>query len=67
MAEGMAEGKAEATREHILLVCKRRFGSMPPEVEERLRGVGDLDRLQEILERSLDVHSLAELDLDNMD
>lgn len=63
-ARGKAEGRLEATRKAIVLLVQRFHGEVPPDFEEKLRAIDDLDRLYRILERVVDAPSIAELDLD---
>lgn len=63
-AEGEARGEAKATRENIVLFLTHRFGSVPSAVREGLDRIEDLDRLHEILEQSLRLESMEELNLD---
>jgi len=63
-AEGRVEGKAEATRTAIMRLARRCLPDVAPSFEEKLRAIGDLDRLYEILERVPDVSSTEDLGLD---
>ena len=63
-ARGLARGKVEEAREAVLLVLRHRFGSIPPTVEARLETIDGLDRLHGIMERSLEIRSIENLDLD---
>ena len=53
--EGKAEGKVEGFRELIVRLGKKRFGEMTAEAEVRLNAISDLDHLQRIFDRSLEV------------
>ncbi len=64
LAESRVEGKVEEARGAALLVLRHRFGSIPPTVETRLAAIDDLERLHEIMEQSLKVPSIEDLDLD---
>ena len=55
-AEGRAEGRAEALR----LILARRFGALPPSVEQRLRDAG-AQSLDVWIDRLLDAKSLEDV------
>ncbi len=63
-AEGRIEGQARAKQEDLLLVARHRFASLPPDFEEKLRGISDLDRLNDLLESLLKSESADDLDLE---
>jgi len=63
-AKGEARGRLEATRKAIVLLARRRHREVPPDFEDKLGAIDDLDRLYRILERVVDAPSIAELDLD---
>lgn len=63
-AEGKTEGKAEAARSHILRILQRRLSSVPPSVEDKLRAIDRVERLEEILDQAIVVRSVDELVLE---
>ncbi|MDR1519896.1 MAG: hypothetical protein LBU23_07115 [Planctomycetota bacterium] len=44
-AEGEAKGIAKGKAEGIILVLKSRFGSLPTNIQNKVRGCSDIDRL----------------------
>ena len=67
-AEGEAKGRVighiEAAQEAALRAARRRFGPLPRGFEEKIRAIEDLERLYEILDRTLEARSLAGIDLE---
>jgi hypothetical protein len=63
LEEREAKGKGEATRKAIVLLARRFHRDIPPDFEETLAAIRDLDQLYRILERVVDAPSIAELDL----
>ncbi|MCP4591754.1 MAG: hypothetical protein GY842_13525 [bacterium] len=63
-ARGEAKGVAKGVHEAIVLVVNHRFGSPPAAFVEALEKIDDLSRLHDLLDQSLTVNSLDELDLD---
>jgi predicted transposase YdaD len=59
--EGRAEGQVLALRENVLLVYRERFGEVPGEVEAKVRGVEDVERLRGMLVSLLRVQRPEEL------
>ncbi len=62
-AEGRAEGEARAKQEDLLLVARHRLTSMPADFEDKIRGISDLERLNDLLERLIKTESIDDLDL----
>jgi len=60
MAEGRAEGRAEGKAEIVLRQLRRKFGTLSPEIEERVL-VANSDQLDEWSERLLDARTLAKV------
>ena len=61
LAEGRKEGKIQQCRDLLLLLLPKKFGSIPPELESRIRGYADLDRMNEILARLLEFQDWQEI------
>jgi predicted transposase YdaD len=61
-AEGRAEGHAQGRAKDILLILRRRFGSVGDETEAALRSVRSDERLDDLLNRALDCDSLVAFD-----
>ncbi|MCX8138949.1 MAG: hypothetical protein N3E46_04635 [Gemmataceae bacterium] len=59
--EGRVEGQVLALQENVLLVYRERFGEVPGEVEAKVRGVGDVERLRGMLLSLLRVQRPEEL------
>jgi predicted transposase YdaD len=59
--EGRQEGQLLALRENVLLVYRERFGEVPGEVEAKVRGVEDVERLRGMLVSLLRVQRPEEL------
>jgi hypothetical protein len=62
--EALAESRVGVARKAIVLLARKFHREVPPDFEETLRAIDDLDRLYRILERIGDAPSIAELDLD---
>jgi predicted transposase YdaD len=60
-AEGEARGRAEEARRSILLIGRKRLGEPSPDVQARLDALSDVDALERLLGRSLDVETWEEL------
>jgi predicted transposase YdaD len=58
---GRQEGQVLALRENVLLVYRERFGEVPGEVEAKVRGVEDVERLRGMLLSLLRVQRPEEL------
>ncbi|MCP4660746.1 MAG: hypothetical protein GY856_35540, partial [bacterium] len=63
-ARGRTRGRVEEAREAVVLVVRSKWGSPPNGFVARLEAIDDLDRLHEIMEQALNVHSLDEIELD---
>lgn len=61
LAEGEAQGRADEARRILLRLGRKRFG--PPDARDRaaLQRVRDLERLERLTDRVLDVASWGEL------
>ena len=55
------KGEVKGERNAVLRVGARRFGAVPPAVQERLAQISSLPTLQAMLDRVLDVASWDEL------
>ncbi len=60
--EGRQEGKIEQGRDLLLMLLPKRFGAMPLEIERRIREFSDLDRIQTLLSRLLEIHEWQEVE-----
>ena len=61
-AVGEARGRLVATREAIELMLRHRFGSLPASVHNRLAATSDPSLLQELMEATFQVSSLAQFE-----
>jgi predicted transposase YdaD len=60
-AKGLAEGRVQEAADVLLRLGRKRFGEPDQRVAERVAGVRELDRLNVLLDRILDVSSWDEL------
>lgn len=61
VTQGVEKGRVTARREDILKIGAKRFGKPPRKVREAITELSDLDRLDALLDRVLDVPSWSEL------
>jgi predicted transposase YdaD len=61
VAEGEAKGRAEEARQALLHLGRKKFGPPSERVEAEISALGDLERLNDLLDRILDVASWEEL------
>lgn len=61
MAKGLARGKREEARKNLLLLGEKRFGPLPADGALALAVVEELEKLEQLLVRVLDVKSWEEL------
>ncbi len=59
--EGRVEGRVEALRGSILRQGKKRFGAAPTETVDALNTINDVESLEQLSDRLLDVNSWVEL------
>ena len=59
-AEGLREGLAKGYVEVVLLQLRKRFGQVPPDVDEAIRALPP-DRVLDLAGALLDITTLAEL------
>ena len=59
-AEGRAEGEAKGKADAVLRQLRRRFKSLPADVELRVRAA-DIDQLDEWLDRFVDAQTLDDV------
>ena len=59
-ADGLAEGKAEGKVDFLILFLTRRFGSVSQEVQDKLRSIKDVERLDCLAEFAFGCDSLEE-------
>jgi hypothetical protein len=60
-AEGRVEGRVEEVRRILLRLGQRRFGTTPAAVKQGLESLNDLDRMERMADRMLEVASWQEL------
>jgi predicted transposase YdaD len=60
-AEGFAEGRTEEARQAVLQLGRKKLGQPDEEVRMRIAAIADVDRLNSLLERILEVASWEEL------
>jgi predicted transposase YdaD len=58
---GLQEGILQAKREDLLRLLRAKFGSIPPDMVEQIEALGDVNRLDALLEQVLTVRSLDEM------
>jgi hypothetical protein len=63
LEEGREEGLVRAHREDVLALLQERFGTVPPEVEARVRAASDPIRLQAALRQVLRITRPDEITL----
>ncbi|MDB5313162.1 MAG: hypothetical protein JWO38_7364 [Gemmataceae bacterium] len=61
--EGLARGIVAARQEDVMALLQERFGTVPPEIESRVRAATDPTRLQAALRQVLRIDSPDELQL----
>ncbi len=61
LSEGEIIGRIEEARKMILMLGRKRFGELPPLMRISLDALSDVDALDKIIERILDVESWDEL------
>jgi hypothetical protein len=62
-AEGRVEGQLEVARLNLLALLRKKFGTVPEELVQRVQAVTDVARLQAALQQVLDIQALDELQL----
>jgi hypothetical protein len=60
---GLQEGILQAKQEYILRLLRAKFGPLPPAVVEQIETLGDVTRLDALLEHVLTARSLEEMGL----
>ena len=58
---GRAEGEVEEARKTLLRLGRKRLGPLDESLQGRIAAIGDLDRLEHLIDRLLDVASWDEL------
>ena len=61
LAERENRGRAAAMQETILLVATHRFVKLPGGFEDKIRGIGNPDRLEELLLQILGSDSITDV------
>ena len=59
--EGKAEGKIEGQQEALMLMIEKKFGTLPPELRNRVLQTTSVDKLRNLLMQLLAVDSVDEL------
>jgi predicted transposase YdaD len=59
--QGMSEGRAEEAQQLLLRLGQKKFGPPDAAVAQTVRGLGDVERLESLIERLLEVASWHEL------
>ena len=59
---GRKMGKLEGRQDDILKLLSKKFGEVPGELEQRIRSIQNLEKLEEILLAILDMTSLEEVE-----
>jgi predicted transposase YdaD len=60
-AEGLKEGRVTEARNLLLRLGEKRFGPVDPQSRTALEGLTELDRLEQLLDRMLDVKTWQQL------
>jgi predicted transposase YdaD len=60
-ARGRAEGEVEEARKTLLRLGHKRLGPLDQSLEGRIAAIGDLDRLDDLIDRLLEVATWEEL------
>jgi hypothetical protein len=58
----IAKIKAEVQQEDILKILKKRLGALPQSLEDKIKNIHSVEKLEEILLAILDVTSIREVD-----
>jgi predicted transposase YdaD len=61
LVKGREEGRIEEARKLLRRLGERRLGPMTPEIRVRIEAISDVDRLDELIDRVLEVSSWEEL------
>jgi hypothetical protein len=61
LREAMAEGMAQGAKETLLRLGRKRFGAPGPALEAKIEALTELERLEELTDRLLEVSSWDEL------
>jgi predicted transposase YdaD len=61
LAEGKAEGKAEEAKQLLLRMGRKRFGPPEPRIGAAIESIAELERVELLVDRLLDVASWDEL------
>ncbi len=61
IAQGLAQGKAEEAKRLLLLLGRKQFGPAGEEVEAKIDAMSDVEKLEELNKRVLDVSSWSDL------
>jgi hypothetical protein len=58
----IAKIKAEVQQEDILKILRKRLGSLPQSLEDKIKNIHSVEKLEEILLAILDVTSIGEVE-----
>lgn len=61
VAQGVAQGRAKEAVAMILRIGRKRFAVSPPDVEQRLNAVNEVEQLERMADRILDVATWDDL------
>jgi predicted transposase YdaD len=61
LVEGKAEGKAEGAKQLLLRMGRKRFGPPEPQTIAAIEAIAELERVEQLADRLLDVASWDEL------
>ena len=61
--EGKTEGKFEGKQEDILKILRKKFKELPQSVEDKIKNIHSVEKLEEILLVTLDVTSIEEVEM----
>lgn len=61
--EGRKEGQVEALQKALLRMLSKRFGPLPSQISQRVEQISSVTKLQNLVDRALEVESLQELRL----
>jgi len=59
--EGKKEGRLEASRDLALLLLPQKLGPIPTEIEKKIRALNDVNRIQNIMARFMEINNWQQL------
>ena len=63
MEKGLAQGRLDALRSVVLRLLRRRFGTVPENVQSRVEAIDEIAPLSDLAERVLEIDSIEEMGL----